>query len=153
MEINRLLLNQDSLVLPRKVIPVPELRLLFKDLPADETPTLTIRGLTANVLFLAQEAFNGNTLRRQLVKALQEAPDDVRAADAVAKLLAEKEPESDELRRRLVIFHYGVVNDDNSPMFNELETARIAELWSNRFATISGEIILLNQEGPHVGES
>lgn len=152
MEINRLLLSQGDIVLPRKVIPVPELRLLFKDLPAGEIPTLTIRGVTANVLFLAQEAFNGNTLRRQLIKALQEAPDDAKAADMMAKLLAEKEPESDEFRRRLVIFRYGVVNDDNSPMFTELETARIAELWSNRFATISGDILLLNQEGPKVGE-
>lgn len=141
------------MTLPRKILDVPELRALFTGLAEGQVPTLLIRALTGREMFLAGEAATQNQLRSKLIEGLQTAASDAKAGEALAKLLTDQERDPDEFRRRLVIFRYGVIAEDGTSLFDELETARIAELWGSAFATISAEIMALGQEGPKVGES
>lgn len=152
MEINRALLNNGDLSLPRKDIPVPELRRLFKNLPAEEVPMLTIRALTGRELFLAGEAATQNQLRSKLIEGLREAPNDGKAGEVMAAILTDKKRDADEFRRRLVIFRCGVIDEHGKPLFDEIETAMIAEFWGQAFADVSAEIWRLSQEGPRAGE-
>lgn len=152
MEINRALLNNGDLVLPRKDIPVPELRKLFKNLPENEIPMLTIRALTGRELFLVAEAATQNQLRTKLIEGLREAPNDSKAGEVMAAILSDKERDTDEFRRRLVIFRCGVIDEKGHSLFDEIETATIAEKWGVAFANVSLEIMTLNQEGPRAGE-
>lgn len=152
MEINRRLLSQGDLALPRKILDVPELRVLFTGLIDGQIPTLLIRALTGREMFLAGEAATQNQLRNALVEGLQTATTDEQAGQTLAHLLTDKERDPDEFRRRLVIFRCGVIGEDGQSLFDEMETARIAELWGGVFANISAEIMALSQEGPTVGK-
>jgi hypothetical protein len=152
MEVNRRLLSQGDLTLPRKILDVPEMRALFSGLLDGQIPTLLIRALTGREMFLAGEAATQNQLRSKLVEGLQAAANDAKAGEALAKLLTDQERDPDEFRRRLVIFRCGVIAEDGTALFDELETARIAELWGGSFATVTLEIMALSQEGPKVGE-
>lgn len=103
-------------------------------------------------MFLVGEAATQNQLRSKLIEGLQTAASDAKAGEALAKLLTDTERDPDEFLRRLVVFRYGVIAEDGTSLFDELETARIAEMWGGAFATITLEIMGLGQEGPKVGE-
>jgi len=152
MEVNRRLLSQGDLTLPRKILDVPEMRTLFTGLQEGQVPTLLIRALTGRELFLAGEAATQNQLRNALIEGLLAAPTDEQAGTTMAKLLTDKERDPDEFRRRLVIFRCGVIREDGTSLFDEIETARIAEMWGRGFANVTLEILTLGQEGPKVGE-
>jgi hypothetical protein len=152
LEINRNLLNNGDLVLPRKELPVPELRLLFKGQAENEVPTLTIRAITGRELFQAQAAVTANALRLKLMEALVAASDDKKTGEAMAAILNDRDQDTDDFRQRLVIFRCGVIGPDSAQLFSEIETARIAEYWPLVFIRVSTEIMALSQEGPKVGE-
>lgn len=152
MDIDRNFLNNADLVLPRKEVPVPGLRKLFKNLPENETPTLTIRGLSGPEMFLAQAAVSANALRRKLMTVLSESHSEAQAGEQMGRILTDSERESDDYHQRLVVFRCGVTDGNGGPLFSEFETARIAQFWGLTFMSVSTEILALSQEGPRAGE-
>lgn len=153
MAINRQLLNNGDFALPRKTIPVPKLRKLFTGLADGEIPTLTVRALTGNELYLASEQRSDYSLRRVLLKAINESVTQEAMIQAVVSTVMDPERTSEEYAYRLAVFRFGVIEEDGKPTFTEMEVARIGEMFPVVIPEVTTEILSLCQEGPQVGES
>jgi len=147
-------LRNANLKRPTAQVLVPELAgVIFE---TGEAALLTVRGLSANQLFLAYDAMKKTGLSAALtdaVKALNEKGTTDDLTDVFKQAIgASEEPVAQEVAFRSEVIRFGVIDDKGQPVFMTTDATKLGEHYPESFKKLSTKILELSGEGSQVGE-